>query len=96
MTPVRKKVLTWSKISTALLLATVAGCGVLGSLAFLHRLAVHPVPVSGYAVLLPTAYHFTWVWSGRFFVAFFIVCTALLAHSLARLAQYGCASLRRN
>jgi hypothetical protein len=95
MTLVRQKLLIWSKITTALILAIVAECSLLGSLALLHRLARHS-DASGYAALLPTEHHFAWMWSGRFFVLFFIVSAAFLAHSLARLAQYGCASLRRN
>jgi len=95
MTPVRQKLWIWSKITTALTLAALAACSLLASLALLHRVARHPDP-SGYAALLPTEYHFAWMWSGRCFVLFFIVSAAFLAHSLARLAQFGCASRRRN
>jgi len=95
MTSVRQKVLIWSKITTTLMLAALAACSLLGSLALLHRVARHPDP-GGYAALLPAEHHFTWIWTGRFFVLFFILSAAFLAHSLARLTQYGCASLRRN
>lgn len=94
MTPVRQKLLIWSKIATALTLAALAACSLLASLALLHRLARHSA-ASGYAALLPAEYHFAWIWTGRFSVLFFIISAAFLAHSLARLTQYGCASLRQ-
>jgi hypothetical protein len=96
MTFLRQKMLAWSHISTSLLLTLLASCGLLSSLAVLHRLARHPVVDSLSAALSPAGYHFAWVWSGRFFVLCVIASAALLAHGLARLCQHSLASLRQN
>jgi hypothetical protein len=95
MTAVRQWLLAWLKVSTLSLIAALAACSLLGSLAFLHRVARHPGPVNWHDSLLASEYHFVWVWGGRIGVLFIILSSAVLAHALARLTQYSFASLRQ-